>query len=220
VSSALPAPLGILGGTFDPIHFGHLRLAEEAREALGLARVRVIPAGRPPHRERPGTSAEDRLRMTAIALGDQAYFELDDAEVRADQPSYTVPTLERLRCELGAERPLVLLLGIDAFLGLASWHRWRDLFALAHIGVATRPGYVLDASAMDAGLAAEFRTRRQASPAALNTAPNGHIVPFEITPLAISATDVRERLAQGRSARFLLPAEVLDYIQTHHLYES
>lgn len=219
-SSEALSPLGILGGTFDPIHFGHLRLAEEAREALHLERVRVIPAGQPPHRGRPGTAAADRLEMVRLALADTAGYEIDDAEVRSAQPSYTVPTLERLRGELGDAQPLVLLLGVDAFLGLASWHRWQALFDLAHIAVATRPGYALDEHHMPEALAIEYRRRATPRRDALARQPAGLVASFAMTPLAISATAIRALVAHGGSPRFLLPDAVLDYIQTHQLYRS
>lgn len=210
--------LGVMGGTFDPIHFGHLRLAEEARQALGLAQVRVVPAGHPRHRDQPCSSAEDRLAMVRLALADLPQFELDDSEVRADLPSYTVPTLERLRSELGADRPLVLLLGVDAFLGLPSWYRWRELFDLAHIAVATRPGYALNEQYMAEELRAEYYHRMCKRPERLARQAAGHVASFAMTPLAISATSIRAILSQGGSPRFLLPDTVLDYIQQHHLY--
>lgn len=211
--------LGVMGGTFDPIHYGHLRLAEEARQALGLSGVRLVPAGQPPHRERPGTSPEDRLALARLAVTGVPHFEVDAAEVLAQQPSYTVLTLLRLRQELGAKRPIVLLLGMDAFLGLPTWYRWQELSRLAHIGVATRPGYVLDKAAMPAALAAELH-ERQAPVDALGTRASGLITEFGLTPLAISATAIRSQLRSGRSPRFLLPDAVLEYIWIHHLYES
>lgn len=134
------APLGLLGGTFDPVHYGHLRLAEEAREALKLPELRWIPAGQPPHRTAPRTAAGHRLEMVRRAVAGNPAFTVDDAETRAPGPSFTVTTLERLRAAL-PDRPLVLLMGADAFLGLATWHRWRELLDLAHLGVATRPGF-------------------------------------------------------------------------------
>jgi nicotinate-nucleotide adenylyltransferase len=133
--------LGIFGGTFDPIHYGHLRLAETAREALGLEGVRLIPAGQPPHRATPGASGAHRLAMARLAAADNPAFEVDPAEVEAAQASFTILTLERLRATLGTDRPLVLLLGVDAFLGLPTWRRWTELFDLAHVAVANRPGY-------------------------------------------------------------------------------
>lgn len=210
-------PLGLFGGTFDPIHLGHLRLAETAREALGLERVRLIPAGQPPHRATPGASGNHRLAMARLATADNPAFEVDAAEVTAAQASFTILTLERLRAELGPERPLVLLLGVDAFLGLPTWRRWTELLDFAHLAVANRPGYSLDAAQMPAALA-DLVARRKASPAALGAAPAGAIVPFEMTPLAISATDIRARAAAGLSLRYLLPPPVVDYISRHQLY--
>lgn len=218
--SAESSVLGVMGGTFDPIHFGHLRLAEEARQALGLAQVRIIPAGQPPHRDQPCGSAEDRLTMARLALAGLSQFELDDSEVRADLPSYTVPTLERLRAKLGESRPLVLLLGVDAFLGLPSWHRWRELFALAHIAVATRPGYALNEQHLGEVLRAEYHHRVCNRPGELARQAHGRVATFAMTPLAISATSIRAILAHGGSPRFLLPDAVLDYIHQHHLYEN
>jgi nicotinate-nucleotide adenylyltransferase len=215
LSEALPQ--GILGGTFDPVHYGHLRLAQEALEELGLCSVRWIPAGRPPHRDAPHVTAEQRLDMVARAIAGNPGFQLDDAEVRAGAPSYTVPTLERLRRELGTQQPLVLLMGADAFLGLAGWMRWRELFDLAHIAIATRPGHELSASAMPEPLASEFLART-ATPEALRQGPAGKVVCFAITPLDISATAIRDALAGGRSPRYLLPDPVLAYIRQHALY--
>lgn len=210
------SPLAILGGTFDPVHFGHLRLAEEAREALDLAGVRWIPAGRPPHRNLPRAAAADRLEMVRLAIAGNPRFALDDAEIESDTPSYTVLTLERLRM-LHGKRPLVLLLGSDAFLGLPTWHRWQDMFDLAHIAVATRPGFELAAEEMSAALAEEFAPRL-GSAADLTGASAGRIVPFAMTPLAISASLIRARLAAGVSVRYLLPDPVREYIQQQHLY--
>lgn len=208
-------PLGILGGTFDPIHSGHLRLAEEAREALGLGGVRLIPAGDPPHRSAPMTSAEHRLAMVNLAIADNPGFSADDGEVTARGKSYTVLTLQRLRSEYG-ERPLVLLLGADAFLGLMSWHRWQEILDLAHIAVATRAGSTLDG--MNAELASYCRTRMAERPAALRASPAGRILRFEMTPLMISASLIRSLIGQGLSPRYLLPDSVLDYIGRHLLY--
>jgi nicotinate-nucleotide adenylyltransferase len=210
--------LGIFGGTFDPIHHGHLRLGIEARQRLGLGTIRLIPAGQPPHRARPGTPAEQRLAMVELATRGLEGFEVDAAEVLCAQPSYTVATLERLRAELGMQRPLVLILGADAFLGLPGWHRWRELFNLAHIAVATRPGYVLADALYGGDLADECPQRLSQRPEVLHDAPAGSIVPFTIPSLDISATLIRQALAQGDDAHFLLPPLVLDYIQTHHLY--
>jgi nicotinate-nucleotide adenylyltransferase len=213
--------LGLFGGTFDPLHIAHLRLAIEAREALGLAGVCFIPAGNPALRDAPQCAADHRLAMVERALATMPGFSVDAAEVldAAPGPSYTIDTLERQRRLHGAQRPLVLLLGADAFARLEEWHRWRDLFDLAHIAVATRPGHEIKVGAGDTALDLEFRARKGAA-ADLAAAPAGRIVPFAITALEISATALRERLARGLSVRHLVPDPVLDYIQTHQLYRT
>lgn len=218
------APLGIFGGTFDPVHLGHLRLAEEALEALGLAGVCWIPAGQPAHRapanKAAQASATQRLEMVRLAIAGNAAFTLDAAEIEAAQPSYTVPTLERLRqaSAYGTQRPLVLLLGADAFSGIPDWHRWADLLRLAHIAVAHRPGFPIDTDTLPTALAGLYRERYSASPAALSAAPAGRIVTFAMTQLDISATRIRTLLANKRSPRYLLPDAVIAYIQNTLLY--
>jgi len=218
------APIGLLGGTFDPIHFGHLRLAEEARETLGLAQLRLIPAGEPPHRDSPRSPAAHRLAMARMAVDGNPALVVDDIEIRHDGPSYSVLTLERLRARFGDTQALVLILGADAFEGLASWHRWREIFDLAHIAVANRPGYAPHGRRWPKVLSAELSEacegRLLPSAEALRTRPAGGILPFDMTPLAISATLVRDLLSQGHSARYLLPDPVLDYIAAQHLYRS
>lgn len=215
-------PLGIFGGTFDPVHFGHLRLAEEAADALALARVRWIPAGWPALRGAPRVAAWQRLEMVRQAIAGNPRFELDCAEVEAAAPSYTVPTLERLRSDegIGATRPLVLLVGADAFAGMTGWHRWQSLFDLAHIGVAHRPGYPVESEALPPALAEVFRARLSADIADLATAPAGRIATFAMTQLDISATKIRALLSKRRSTRYLLPEALIEYIGQHHLYEE
>lgn len=213
--------LGLFGGTFDPLHVAHLRLALEAREALGLAEVCFVPAGRPPLRDAPQSLAVDRLAMVERALADTPGFSVDAAEVlnSTERPSYTVETLERQRRLHGARRPLVLLLGADAFARLEGWHRWRELFELAHIAVATRPGHELTMGQGGTPLDREFAARR-AEAADLATAPAGRIVCFAITGLEISASAIRRRLALGLSARYLVADAVLDYIDSHQIYRT
>ena len=213
--------LGLFGGTFDPLHVAHLRLAIEAREALGLAEVCFIPAGRPALRDAPQCAAVHRLAMVERALADLPGFNVDAAEVldRAGRPSYTVETLERQRLLHGAQRPLVLLLGADAFARFEAWHRWRELFGLAHIAVATRAGHELKVGAGNTALDREFAAR-QGDAAALARAPAGRIVCFAITALEISATAIRRRLALGLGVRYLVADAVLDYIDSHQLYRT
>ena len=216
----LSEPLGIFGGTFDPVHFGHLRLAEESIGHLGLGGVRWIPAGQPPHRGTPQVTAQQRLEMVLRSTAGNARFSVDASEVESAAPSYTVHTLERLRDELGVAQPLVLLVGADAFAGLTSWHRWRDLFALAHIAVSHRPGFPVEIASLPHELATEFTDRRLHDIGGLKARPTGGIVTFAMTQLAISATQIRKLLANDLSARYLLPDGVLDYIQTHSLYRN
>ncbi|MBP6095091.1 MAG: nicotinate-nucleotide adenylyltransferase [Methyloversatilis sp.] len=221
MSEGAPAgPLGVFGGTFDPVHFGHLRLAEEACEALALDAVCWIPAGQPWHRTAPQTSAEHRLGMVRCATASNPLFDVDAREVESGRPSYTVDTVLSLRAELGTTRPLVIILGADAFSRLHTWHRWRELFELAHIGLATRAGQSVQASALDPALATELTARSRSDAQALRCAPGGAIVRFDMTALAISATDLRARLARGASCRYLAPTAVLDYIRHHRLYRD
>jgi nicotinate-nucleotide adenylyltransferase len=211
------APIGIMGGTFDPVHFGHLRLADEAAEILGLECVRWIPAGQPSHRNAPMASAVHRLEMVKLAIARHPSFELDDAEIRQSRPSYTVETLERLRRELGAMRPIVLLLGTDSFRNLTTWERWRDLFELAHIFVGLRPGHSLTPGGMPAELAAQWRAR-SGTPEEILARPAGRVVIYATTALDISASAIRAHFAQGLSPRYLLPAAVLEYIERQRIY--
>lgn len=216
--------LGLLGGTFDPIHHGHLRLAEEARSHFGLSRVRLIPAGRPPHRERPQSTPAQRLQMVELAAASNPAFEVDAAEVLSAQASYTVLSLQRLRRLFGGARPLLLILGADAFAGLDRWHRWEELLDLSHIAVATRPGYPCLANGLPAALSPRLQALAEhhlgKTPAALHRSPAGRILPFQITALDISATRIRTLLEEGRSVRYLLPDSVVDYIGTQQLYRQ
>lgn len=211
--------VGIMGGTFDPVHLAHLALARAALDRLGLAEVRWVPAGNPWHRDAPGAAAADRVAMVRAAIAAEPRFMLDASEAEAGAPGYTVDTLTRLRRELGPDRPLVLLMGADAFRGLAGWQRWRTIFDLAHIAVATRPGFPLDEA--PAPLDAEFAARRRPASADFCAAPAGYIHAFELVAGTVSATEARTLLAAGATddrLRELLPAPVLDYIRRNHLY--
>ena len=220
--TAADLPLGIFGGTFDPVHYGHLRLAEEAADALSLVCVRWIPAGQPGLRDAPRVGAVARLEMVRLAIAGNPRFELDAAEVEAAQPSYTVLTLERLRQPqlCGARRPLVLLVGADAFSRLSSWHRWEELFALAHIAVAHRPGFAIDSASLAPELARVFAERFCTDSSALGKAPAGCIVPFAMTQLDISATRIRALLSKDESPRYLLPDPVIAHIRKHRFYSE
>ncbi|MGA8864220.1 MAG: nicotinate-nucleotide adenylyltransferase [Gallionella sp.] len=212
--------IGILGGTFDPIHYGHLRLAEEMLELANLRQIRFIPAGTPPHRDAPQVPALHRSAMVRLAIADQPAFVLDEREVARTTPCYTVDTLRELRAELGAEQPLCLLMGGDAFLQLDTWHEWEQLFGLAHIVVGYRPGFTLEdrIHTVAVGLRRHYQ-QRLCAPDALAKRPAGGIAVLAIPELEISATLIRSRVAEKRSIRYLLPNTVADYIHQHHLYE-
>ncbi|WP_426702476.1 nicotinate-nucleotide adenylyltransferase [Rhodanobacter sp. Col0626] len=195
------SPLAIFGGTFDPVHLGHLSVAWEAAELLD-AEVRLLPASIPPHRDAPVASASQRVAILRAALQGQSRLTLDTRELDREGPSYTIDTLFELRAEQG-ERPLVLLVGADAFAGLASWHRWRELFDVAHIGVLSRPGVAAD---LPDELEREVAGRRIADTSVLCALPAGKLIELAVTPLEISATRIRELLADGRDPRYLLPA--------------
>jgi nicotinate-nucleotide adenylyltransferase len=208
--------IGVLGGTFDPIHFGHLRMGQELAQGLGLDEVRFIPAATPPHRAAPSVDAMHRTEMVRLAIAGNPLFALDMREFMREGPSYMVDTLASLRAELGQETPLYLLLGADAFLGLPAWYRWRELFGLANIVVAHRPGFVLDAD-MAPELRAEWQLRYTEQP---DRQSCGRVFVQEITALDISASAIRNNILQQKSIRYLLPEAVNDYIQTHHLYQK
>ena len=212
-------PVGVFGGTFDPVHFGHLRLAQEVAEYCGLESVRIVPAGVPPHRNPPHCGASHRMEMVKIAAAGNPLLVPDEREVLKTSPSYSVETLLDLRSELGPDKPICFMVGADAFLGFPAWHRWRELFGLAHILVAQRPGCDIR-SAITGALGEEYAARSERDPAALRRFSFGRIVTIDITLLDISASTIRECFAKGASARYLLPQGVLDYIRNHGLYRE
>jgi nicotinate-nucleotide adenylyltransferase len=214
------APIGILGGTFDPIHFGHLRLAEEVLEQAQLGQVRFMPSGIPPHREMPVISAQHRSAMVKLAIFNQQDFVLDEREVAHEVPSYTVNTLQALRTEVGETQPLCLLMGGDAFLKLHTWHQWEQLLALAHIVVMQRPGRPLGNAIQqaDTALRQVYSDHLIPGVAGLREAPSGGIIVFDMLSLEISATDIRRRIAERRTIRYLMPDVVADYIYQNQLY--
>ena len=208
-------PIGIFGGTFDPIHFGHLRTAFELWQALDLAEMRFVPAGRPPHRGTPSCDPLHRLAMVRAATANQPGFAVDDREVRRDGPTYTVETLRELRAELGAEPMLVLVLGSDQLRNLHTWHRWRELFEHAHLVATQRERVPLDA--LPAEVEAELAAR---GADALPDAPGGAIAFFRMPAVPVSATALRAQLARGERPDGLSPPAVLDYIETNGLYRA
>lgn len=196
----------MFGGTFDPVHVGHLRSAVELREALGLDRVHMLPAAHPPLREVPGVSAEHRLELLQLGIGDTPGLVADGRELKRSGPSFSADTLAELRAEYGVQARLVMALGHDAFLRLADWHDPERLFELAHVVVVERPDH--QAPLPDA-LGELIVGRDVDTPDQLMAHPAGGLLRLSLpTRMAISATEVRQRLANGLSVRYLLTAEV------------
>ncbi len=217
-AAPLPGPVGLLGGSFDPVHAGHLRLASDAQSALGLAQLRWIPAGQP--WQKPGiTPAHHRVAMLELALAGHAggrNWIIDRCEVERAGPSYTVDTLRQLRAAMGPAVSLVWIMGFDQLRGLASWHDWQSMTELAHIAYARRAGQPDDLP----GPVADYVAARQAPPGALAGRPSGCFAAFAMRPVHCSATGIRAALADGdadRAKHYLSPG-VLGYIQAHQLY--
>lgn len=213
------AMIGILGGTFDPVHFGHLRPALEGLEQLALDELRWVPLSRAVHRPQPIASAAARWAMLQRAIAGEPRFRADDCEIRRAGPSYTVDTLRLLRARLGATCPLCLLVGADALSGFLGWHRPLEILDLAHLAVLRRPPEI-GSPEHSRDLAALIRERRAECRADLAAAPGGRLLFVDSTALAISSTRIRDLLAAGRSARFLLPDSVLDLIMAEGWYRA
>jgi nicotinate-nucleotide adenylyltransferase len=205
--------IGILGGTFDPIHHGHLRLALELYERLELQQVRLLPSARPPHREAPTVTPEQRMHMLRLALADEPALCADDRELRRTGPSYMVDSLSELRAEYPGT-PLCLLLGMDAFLGLPTWHQWPRLIELAHLVVVQRPDTHHPLPDVLSHFVERYRCHGR-----LQNADKGRILMLEIPALSISATYIRSLLHNGRNPRYLLPPTVLQFILDQRLYQ-
>ena len=208
--------MGVFGGTFDPVHFGHLRTALELLEYAGLEEMRFMPAGTPPHRPAPHADSAMRLALVRAAIESEPRFCVDDRELRRAGPSWTVDTLRALRAEFPG-RPLCLVAGMDAFLGLETWHRWREILELAHLLVAHRPGW--DAPATGA-LGELLRARGVRSGAELRAAPAGRIGVCAVTQLEISSSAIRELARAGREPRYLVPDPVCRLLAASGCYKA
>lgn len=206
--------LGLFGGTFDPIHHGHLRLALEAGECLGLEQVRLLPCHQPPHRATPDVGSAERAEMLRLAVADCPTLRVDNRELERDGPSYTLESLRSVRAEVGPQTALVWIMGSDAFAGLASWYRWRELLDYAHLLVVARPGWELPTQ----GPLADWLAQHRVEPDTLDARPCGGIVVRTLRLLPISATEIRALIGAGRSPQFLMPEAVWQYIQARGLY--
>jgi len=214
-----PRRLGLFGGTFNPIHYGHLRSAEEVCEALALHRLWFIPAGHPPHKTAQGiTSFEVRLEMSRLAVGDHPVMSVSDLEGRRPGRSYSIETLRQIRREVGPAWELYFILGLDAILEIATWKDYQELFTLSHFVVLDRPGY--DRQRLGEVLLREVHPLfRPLQVERSFQHPSGHnVVLQETTLMDISGTGIREMVRRGHSIRYLLPEAVREYIITHKLY--
>ncbi len=208
--------IGIFGGTFDPVHYGHLRAALEAMERLHLQDFRLLPAGTPPHRASTFASADHRLAMLKLALSRYPELQVDDREVRREGSSYMVDTLGEIRREEG-EAPILMMIGQDAANVLDQWYDWHKLFDLAHLVIMRRPE---SKHIYSGALFEQVQPRLVNDPDQLRKTPAGLILPLEVTQLAISSTEIRRQIHAGLSPRFLLPDSVIEYILEHRLYST
>ena len=217
---SIPSPLGLFGGTFDPIHFGHLRLATEVAEAFRLEQVIFLPAGLPYHRGRTAHATNDqRLTMVKLATARDARFDVDDRELRREGPTYTYDTLVEIRKERGPDTPLVFLTGSDAFGRIDTWHRWTELFDLAHFVIAIRAGDETWQSKGPGAFPKEAWPRITLNQREMLSAPSGKVMTFFMTSIAISSTAVRTLAGEGASIRYLTPDPVVEFVRSHDLYK-
>jgi len=209
--------VAVMGGTFDPVHNGHLRSALELKQKLALDEVHLVPCHQTTHRQQPGRTSQQRLEMLQLAVSGEESLCIDDRELCRDQASYSVLTLQSLRDELGESAVICWVLGVDAFAHFTRWHQWQRILELANLVVITRPGFELDPQSEEARLWRDLNT----NPEMLSAHRYGRIVPVRLpTQLEISATYIRQQLADNQSVRYLLPESVLAYIEKHGLYRT
>lgn len=211
--------IGIFGGTFDPIHNGHLAMARELKTALALDEMRLLPCHLPPHRQQPGVSSQLRAEMAEMAVLDCKDLSVDCRELNRHSPSYSIDTLielrEELNNELGSDTSLTLCMGMDSLNSLTSWHRWNELLNYAHIAVVSRPGCDYPDADSEVGL---WLVEHQGSPEIIAAQAAGTVSVYQLSLLPISATDIRAQIARGKSPSALLPQSVWRCIEEHGLY--
>jgi nicotinate-nucleotide adenylyltransferase len=213
--------IGIFGGTFNPVHWGHIRTALELKNALAMEQMLLVPCGIPPHRDEPDTTPQIRLAMLSAAVADYAELQVDDRELKREGPSYTIDTLRSLRAEKG-DVPLGLCVGVDAFVYLDTWHEWQHLIELAHIIVAHRPGWPIESleQQVSGELKAMIHDHKVKDSAVLHAKPAGYILPQKVTDIDISSSTIRQYIAQGKSIADMVPPPVLKIIESHKLYQT
>lgn len=226
--------IGILGGTFDPIHFGHLRPAVEICEKLSLKELRFIPSAKPPHRWQPEASAEHRLKMVKMAIKAYSKFVIDEREyhrlAESNVASFTIDTVRSIREEIGDKEPLAMIVGMDAFQSFTSWRDWEDILDTVHLIVASRPGYSLQDKQSKTSKQSEAdkpikdidwaEQRLETNVDQLHESASGKIYFCDVTQLDISATFIRQQINEGNSCTYLTPKKVNKYIKKNTLYES
>lgn len=210
--------VGILGGTFNPIHYGHLRMAQELADGLGMDEVKFIPSANPPHKDSVTVSADHRAAMVKLAIADNPKFSIDELELKRDGASYTIDTLISLRETLGNDTALCLMMGSDAFVKLNTWHRWQELLNYSHIILVQRPNQGEPQETLPEELQTLLRDHYVEDVSELSKTNAGLINMQAISAHDISATQIRENLKHGVSVRYLLPKEVIGYIQQQQLY--
>ncbi|WP_058911713.1 nicotinate-nucleotide adenylyltransferase [Entomohabitans teleogrylli] len=204
------------GGTFDPIHYGHLKPVEALAQVVGLSQVTILPNNVPPHRPQPQASSEQRKTMVELAIAGNPLFRIDCRELERQTPSWTVDTFEALRREAGPQQPLAFIIGLDSLLSLPTWQRYTRLIELCHLLVSRRPGYPV--TMREAQHQTWLEAHLTTDVAALRQLPAGKIFLADTPQYDISATDIRERLAQHQPCDDLLPGPVLQYILSQKLY--
>ena len=207
-------PLALFGGTFDPVHYGHLRCADEVRQKLSLSKLYLLPAGTPAHRDAPQATVRQRLDMLQLAREEFPHLMIDDRETRRSGPSYMVETLQELRVSF-PDRPLILLIGQDAANLLHTWFHWEQLFELAHIVILTRPA---THTKYEKNLAMQLQTRSETDGRKLFESKAGEVLQLEVEPIDVSATAIKRIIRSGASPGLMLPAAVLEYITRNRLY--
>jgi len=209
-------PVALFGGTFNPVHLGHLRIATELAKLLQVQSMRMLPCAFPPHRDKPAVSAEQRLAMLQLAIGEQSTLKADNLELQRTAPSYSIDTVQLVRREIGAQAPLFLCLGMDSLATLDSWQHWHKLLDHCHIVVASRPGWQLPTQ----GILAEWIAQHRCDDlAAIKKCAKGYVHFCDLIMLDLSSTNIRNRIERGESINFMTPDAVVNYIQEHHLYE-
>ncbi|MDE9551070.1 nicotinate-nucleotide adenylyltransferase [Xenorhabdus bovienii] len=218
IDPSSPIIQALFGGTFDPIHYGHLRPVEALAKQVGLKQVILLPNHVPPHRPQPEATASQRLEMVRLAVQDNPLFTVDTRELGRQTPSYTIETLKSFRQEVGEQRPLAFIIGQDSLQSIHTWYKWEELLGICHLLVCSRPGYQSQLSTSD--MQKWLEQHKIDTPISLRQKPHGCIYLAATPLLNISATDIRQRHQQGLSCDDLLPPAIQNYVDSRGLYRQ